>query len=101
MSLAGGSLRFFFCIFWQVQDVPDACWIHPADLCIVFLLFQNRRKEKGEKRLSIEQMLLTVPTLRLPWLLCAIKCYFSGSVVEHYVHPMYWWFLSKKKSRVT
>jgi hypothetical protein len=54
----------------------------------------KKRGRNGFPLKAVEQMLLTVPTLRLPWLLCAIKCYFSGSVVEHYVHPMYWWYVS-------
>jgi hypothetical protein len=45
MAQAGRSPRFSVCELWQVQNIPDACRTCSADLCIVFLLFQERRKE--------------------------------------------------------
>jgi hypothetical protein len=48
--LAVRCLRFCVCILWKVQGVPDACRTCSVILCVLLLLFQDRRKEAKKKR---------------------------------------------------
>jgi hypothetical protein len=77
VTQADSSQRFYVHEFWWVQDIPNALQTYSTVLCIKFLVFRERKKEKEKKRKIALQLVgqhsyhTAVPGF--PGLLCAIK----------------------------